>query len=767
VSVDIFFNDAPVAEDQELVTDEDTPINIILTANDDYPGSLTWDYAQPNNGTLSGTAPDLTYTPDENWNGEDSFTFDVDDGIGGLDSGTVSITVNPVDDPPVALNQTISTFVDTPVEFTLEVENVDQDDLIWYREDQTAHGFVEGYSPNLEYMPSPGYKGVDYFSFFVYDGISYSNDGVITINIYEKPVINAEDLNNAMFMANNNKEFSVTLTNSADGASYSNVIVRFRVVNVTSQDIQSLEYLDTSGGSDIWTPISINEDQGDLVGTFGPGTGFPMSAPYSETTDFRASFNTDGPYEILIELYDISEGTEKLLASTTASIEVVEEFEVNNISLIRCSTFQEDQWKTVRGSLSDGYALYLNPDVDFYYLDGDVITANRPIKDGSYPFYLDTSQLPPGFYDYWNNKGVYENVSGTWEPVMWKIISGNQPMFYLEVSGSEILIKDGLRVALKDEETDYLRINGDYLPGKYHFVGSVQDDNGFVEEINASMTLLNHCLSIAPQILEFLLDEDMTDTKVFNISNSCDYDVEFELVEYETLLREDFEDNSMPPAGGWETKHEGTTNWQWSIANWDSYVFQGDHSAFIRFDNDNESNEWLISPVIDITGFTEIFLTFRGITDTKYPGATMKVWLLNESGEKLTDEPLWDLIRDEDWENTVYRGLIVDLSSHAGAGNVRLGWQYIGQEGQSFGMDMVEVLGLNDIPWLDLDQSTGVIQSGSSTEISINFSSIGMEKGEYYSSIFLWDTFLPVDSSQISMNVKGDDFEVYLPLIVH
>ena len=58
---------------------------------------------RPAHGTLSGTAPNLTYTPAANYNGPDSFTFTVNDGTVDSAAATVSITVTPVNDAPVAV----------------------------------------------------------------------------------------------------------------------------------------------------------------------------------------------------------------------------------------------------------------------------------------------------------------------------------------------------------------------------------------------------------------------------------------------------------------------------------------------------------------------------------------------------------------------------------------------------------------------------------------------------------------------------------------
>ena len=94
----------PVAESRSVETDEDTAVPIMLTGSSSTGGTLAFEIlSQPANGTLSGTPPDLTYTPADDYNGPDSFTFKVNDGKADSEPATVNITVNPVNDPPVAV----------------------------------------------------------------------------------------------------------------------------------------------------------------------------------------------------------------------------------------------------------------------------------------------------------------------------------------------------------------------------------------------------------------------------------------------------------------------------------------------------------------------------------------------------------------------------------------------------------------------------------------------------------------------------------------
>lgn len=89
-------NTPPIADDQEVKTPEDTPVTITLTASDAGGDALTFSVVDPpSHGSLSGTAPDLTYMPDANFTGRDCFTFKANDGTYDSNIATVCITVNP------------------------------------------------------------------------------------------------------------------------------------------------------------------------------------------------------------------------------------------------------------------------------------------------------------------------------------------------------------------------------------------------------------------------------------------------------------------------------------------------------------------------------------------------------------------------------------------------------------------------------------------------------------------------------------------------
>ena len=71
----------PTANSLTLSTDEDTPLSVLLSGTDPDGDPLTYSILDlPSEGTLSGTAPDFTYTPADNFFGPDTFTYVVNDG---------------------------------------------------------------------------------------------------------------------------------------------------------------------------------------------------------------------------------------------------------------------------------------------------------------------------------------------------------------------------------------------------------------------------------------------------------------------------------------------------------------------------------------------------------------------------------------------------------------------------------------------------------------------------------------------------------------
>ena len=128
---DVVENVAPVANNDTASTDEDTPVTISVLANDtDADGNrLTPSIVSGSSNGQAVVNADgtITYTPNANYNGPDSFTYKANDGTVDSNVAKVSITVNAVNDAPVAQNDSATTNEDTPVTVNVLTNDSDTD----------------------------------------------------------------------------------------------------------------------------------------------------------------------------------------------------------------------------------------------------------------------------------------------------------------------------------------------------------------------------------------------------------------------------------------------------------------------------------------------------------------------------------------------------------------------------------------------------------------------------------------------------------------
>lgn len=166
-------NNPPGTENQSATTDEDVPVSIALNAVSPLATS-SFSYTivgQPNNGVVSGSGLNLTYTPAANFHGSDTFTFRVNDGSQDSNTSTVTVTINPVNDAPTANSQSVTTNSNTPVSITLTGSDVETSNLVYEVSSAPAHGTLSGTGANLSYTPAANYSGPDSFKFVVRDSV--------------------------------------------------------------------------------------------------------------------------------------------------------------------------------------------------------------------------------------------------------------------------------------------------------------------------------------------------------------------------------------------------------------------------------------------------------------------------------------------------------------------------------------------------------------------------------------------------------------------
>jgi hypothetical protein len=207
-------NVAPVALVQSASTAEDTTKIIVLAATDADNDSLTYTIvSNPTKGTLIGTPPNLTYLPNTNAVGSDTFTFKANDGAEDSILATVTVTVTPVNDAPAANASTVSGSEDSVITVTLNVVDPDGDQLTYTVFTQPSHGTLGGTPPALTYTPEANFSGSDSIQFKVSDGAAESSIATVTLAV--NPVNDLPTLNAlAKAILDSGKGLSFTATGS-------------------------------------------------------------------------------------------------------------------------------------------------------------------------------------------------------------------------------------------------------------------------------------------------------------------------------------------------------------------------------------------------------------------------------------------------------------------------------------------------------------------------------------------------------------------------
>jgi len=181
-------NDPPIADNDTTSTNEDVAVSLNALLDDyDIDGSLIGDSIRiltlPENGTVADNGDStLTYDPVANFFGIDSIQYEICDtsSLGSLcDTAWVFITINPVNDPPVADNDTTTTNEDTPVTLYILLDDYDIDgdlhgDSIRIITLPTAGIVVDNMDSTLTYRPNLNTNGLDSLQYEICDSGSPS-----------------------------------------------------------------------------------------------------------------------------------------------------------------------------------------------------------------------------------------------------------------------------------------------------------------------------------------------------------------------------------------------------------------------------------------------------------------------------------------------------------------------------------------------------------------------------------------------------------------
>ncbi|KIC41891.1 hypothetical protein RA27_00255 [Ruegeria sp. ANG-R] len=185
-------NDAPVASDDMASLDEDGTILIDVLSNDSDVDGNTLTIAGvigAANGTASVEAGQIRYTPNAGFAGSETLTYTIDDGNGGTDTATVSVTVIQGNDVPIAINDSASLNQDGTVLIDVLANDSDPDgDALTITGVVGAlNGTAVIEAGQIRYTPASGFSGTDTINYTISDGAGGTASASVAIQVNAVP----------------------------------------------------------------------------------------------------------------------------------------------------------------------------------------------------------------------------------------------------------------------------------------------------------------------------------------------------------------------------------------------------------------------------------------------------------------------------------------------------------------------------------------------------------------------------------------------------
>ncbi len=316
-------NAAPVANNDTFHVAEDGQLQGDVLTNDIDPGNDPLNAAlrtQPSHGSVTfnpnGT---FSYTPQANYFGPDSFTYRIGDGLLLSNDATVNITVTPVNDAPVAVNDSYTLSEDTvltanglgtnPAGVLANDTDLEGNSLNATVVSGPSHGtlqFTAGSNGTFVYTPDANYFGPDSFTYRNGDGFLLSNTATVNLNI--------TSVNDAPVAVNDSYTLSedTVLTANGSGANPAGVLANdtdaegntLNATVVSGPSHGTLQFTAGSNGTFVYTP-NANYFGHDSF-TYRNGDGFLLSN--TATVNLNITAVNDAPAAVN-DSYTLSEDT--------------------------------------------------------------------------------------------------------------------------------------------------------------------------------------------------------------------------------------------------------------------------------------------------------------------------------------------------------------------------------------------------------------------------------------------------------------------------
>ncbi len=231
-------NQPPSAFSSVVSTQQEQSVPIALNATDPDGNPLNYTLLSlPQHGSLSGTPPNVTFTPNAGYVGSDTFSFMANDGQWDTEVAEVFIEVTESSNhAPVANAQEVLAVEDNALLITLTATDADGDTLTFSHSAPTHGTLTAGSGDALLYHPDLNYSGPDSFTFTVDDG--HGGTATATVSITVNPV----------------NDVPVALAGAASASAPANFTRHLVIVVGDGQNASVL--LNSSGSSDVESALA-------------------------------------------------------------------------------------------------------------------------------------------------------------------------------------------------------------------------------------------------------------------------------------------------------------------------------------------------------------------------------------------------------------------------------------------------------------------------------------------------------------------------------
>ena len=424
-------NNLPEANDQSLTTDEDTPVDFTLMVSDADGDSLTINIETPTlYGNLTGTPPNLTYTPSPDYYGSDSFTYIASDGRGGTDSATVSITVNPIPDAPVAVDDDYIVNVNDVLivlAFNGVLSNdidVDGDVLTAIQVSDVNHGTLSLYSNgSFTYTPDTHFSGTDSFTYEANDGTVDSNIATVVITVNNQPVavndVNVTDEDTAITInvlandtdADEDELDVISVTQPANGSAVinaNNTVTYTPSANFNGTAVFTYTVSDGKEGTDSATVTitvnSVNDDPVADAGTYPTIVNYDGDGIEQVALDGSGSYDPDPDGTIISYIWtedgnEIANGVNPTVTLSvnphTVTLTVTDNDDANDTDTVLITVKANSAPIAYAGADSNVYAYIAADELTDVILNGT--GSYDPDGDGiTYTWFIDGNKIATG-----------------------------------------------------------------------------------------------------------------------------------------------------------------------------------------------------------------------------------------------------------------------------------------------------------------------------------------------------------------------------------